>query len=122
MNILQKVKDGFVLFDGATGTMLTQMGALKAGQAPEILNLQAPQAVTALHRAYVQAGADILKTNTFGANRLKYESPDSVIAAAFACAKEAKGERQVCLALDIGPLGKLLKPLGTLDFEEAVSD
>ncbi|MBO7150901.1 MAG: homocysteine S-methyltransferase family protein, partial [Clostridia bacterium] len=121
MNIRQKIKEGFVFFDGATGTMLSQMASLIPGQAPETLNLQEPQAVTALHRMYIEAGANVLKTNTFGANRLKHKDPDAIIAAAFACAKEAKGEKDVCIALDIGPLGKLLKPLGTLDFEEAVS-
>ena len=121
MNILQKIKEGFVFFDGATGTVLAEKGSLAPGQAPETLNQSAPEIITSLHRAYIDAGANIIKTNTFGANRLKYEDPDAVIGAAFACAKDAKGERDVCLALDIGPLGKLLKPLGSLEFEEAVS-
>ncbi|MBO5789801.1 MAG: homocysteine S-methyltransferase family protein, partial [Clostridia bacterium] len=121
MNILQKIKEGFVFFDGATGTVLAGQGSLAPGQAPKTLNQSAPEIITSLHRAYIDAGADIIKTNTFGANRLKYEDPDAVIGAAFACAKKAKGKRDVCLALDIGPLGKLLKPLGSLEFEEAVS-
>ena len=121
MNILQKIKEGFVFFDGATGTVLSEQGALSPGQAPELLNAESPATIIALHRAYIEAGADIIKTNTFGANRLKYADPDAMIAAAFRCAKAAKGEKDVCLALDVGPLGKLLKPLGTLDFEDAVS-
>ena len=107
-----------LVFDGAMGTMLQARG-LEAGELPELLNLQHPDEVTAIHRAYVEAGSEVVTTNTFGANARKLGDAagvDEVFAAAVACAR-ASGARYV--AADIGPTGALLEPLGTLPFEEA---
>ena len=108
----------FLVFDGAMGTMLQEAG-LKAGELPELLNFSHPETVTAIHRAYVEAGADVISANTFGANAHKLgdaASVEDVFAAAIACARKS-GARYV--AADIGPIGTLLKPLGTMDFDEA---
>ena len=108
----------FLVFDGAMGTMLQEAG-LKAGELPELLNFSHPETVTAIHRAYVEAGADVISANTFGANAPKLgdvASVEDVFAAAIACACKS-GARYV--AADIGPIGALLKPLGTMDFDEA---
>ena len=108
----------FLVFDGAMGTMLQEAG-LKAGELPELLNFSHPETVTAIHRAYVEAGADVISANTFGANAHKLgeaASVEEVFAAAIACARKS-GARYV--AADIGPIGALLKPLGTMDFDEA---
>lgn len=100
-------------FDGGMGSMLN----LKAGELPELLNITEPERVFAVHKAYADAGADIITANTFGANRLKYDNVDEIVKSAVALAK--KTGKQV--ALDLGPTGKLLKPMGDLDFEECVS-
>lgn len=111
-----------LLFDGGMGTMLQAHG-LEAGALPELLCLDEPTGVTAIHRAYVEAGSEVVTTNTFGANRLKLEAEgegratvDEVFAAAVRCAR-ASGARYV--AGDIGPLGALLRPLGTMSFDDA---
>lgn len=105
------------LFDGAMGSML-QAAGLKAGECPERLNLTAPETVEAVHRAYVRAGADIITANTFGASRRKLgEDPAPCIAAGVGLARRAAGaERYV--ALDVGPLGTLLRPFGEMGFDE----
>ncbi|MGN0261373.1 MAG: homocysteine S-methyltransferase family protein [Eggerthellaceae bacterium] len=117
---LQQVLDGqaYLLFDGAMGTMMQAAGLL-AGELPELLNMTASQKITQIHRAYVEAGSQVVTTNTFGANSLKLgdaASVDEVFAAAVKCARES-GARYV--AADVGPTGALLAPLGTMDFEEA---
>lgn len=107
-----------LLFDGGMGTML-QTAGLKAGALPELLCLTDPEAITRIHAAYVRAGSEVVTTNTFGANALKLHgeaSVEEVFAAASACARKA-GARYV--AGDIGPLGTLLRPLGTMGFDEA---
>ena len=125
MNIIEKIKSGFILLDGAMGTELQKQG-LKAGELPERWNIQNPAAVTNIHKAYLKAGSDIILANTFGANTLKFDMDelDSIICAALSCAKNAVAEyseiKHRYVALDIGPLGKLLKPLGDLEFEKAV--
>ncbi len=101
-------------FDGGMGTML-QAGGLRAGELPETLNLTNPDLVYSVHKAYTQAGADIISTNTFGVNGLKFDNVPEVVRAAVALAKKT-GKK---VALDMGPLGKLLKPSGELEFEEA---
>ena len=105
-----------VFFDGAMGTMLQNCG-LKNGERPDILNITNPGAVENVHRMYVRAGSDIICTNTFGANaedllKTGY-SPEEVITAAVSIAKRA-AENIASVALDIGPLGKLIEPLGGL--------
>lgn len=101
--------------DGSMGTMLQGMG-LGAGELPELLNITDSEKVLSVHRAYAAAGSEYITTNTFGANRLKIENPAEVIKAGVRLAKST-GKK---VALDIGPTGKLLKPMGELDFEEAI--
>lgn len=125
MNILNKIRQGFVFFDGGTGTLLQSMG-LKPGELPEEWNLSHPEKIRSTHRSYLEAGCQILKTNTFGANRLKFgDRLEEVIQAAFDCARgaleEVPGSEERYLALDMGPLGKMLRPFGDLAFEDAVS-
>lgn len=107
-----------LLFDGGMGTML-QAAGLKAGALPELLCLTNPDAITRVHAAYVAGGSEVVTTNTFGANALKLHEEatvEEVFNAAAACARAA-GARYV--AGDIGPLGTLLRPLGTMGFDEA---
>ena len=124
MNVLEYIKNRTVLFDGGTGTLLQEQG-LRPGELPEMWNLSHPETIISLHTAYLHAGARILKANTFGANRLKLDAPTlkAVVEAAIAHAKAsvAAADVEAFVALDIGPCGKLLKPLGDLDFEEAVA-
>ncbi len=116
----------FMLFDGSTGTALQKAG-LGAGELPEEWNFSHPEQVSALHRAYIEAGCDVIATNTFGANPFKMRERgmdhDAVIkrAVALARAEAEKAQKQVFVALSAGPLGRLLAPLGDLGFEEAVS-
>ncbi|MCR5208151.1 MAG: homocysteine S-methyltransferase family protein [Eubacterium sp.] len=97
-------------FDGGTGTMLN----LKAGELPELLNVTDPERIFAVHKAYAEAGADIITANTFGANPLKYENCAELVRAGVHLAKKT-GK---AVALDMGPTGKLLKPMGDLSFED----
>ena len=118
-SILDALKKNRLYFDGGTGTVLQQRG-LKPGMPPEILNLESPELIETLHTEYLSSGADIIKTNTFGVNCLKYENYAEYVKVALAIANRAKGESDKFIALDIGPTGKMLKPLGDLDFEDAV--
>jgi 5-methyltetrahydrofolate--homocysteine methyltransferase len=112
--------DKVILFDGAMGTMLQSLG-LEAGELPELYNIHHPEKITEIHQKYLDAGAQIMTTNTFGANSLKLAgsgySVDMIINAAVANAHAAVGKKLI--ALDIGPLGQLLAPLGRLTFDEA---
>ncbi|MEG0477103.1 MAG: homocysteine S-methyltransferase family protein [Raoultibacter sp.] len=108
----------YLVFDGAMGTML-QAAGLEAGAVPELLNTAHPEDIQAIHAAYVAGGAQVVTTNTFGANALKLQGAATVgqvFAAGVRCARAA-GARYV--AADIGPIGALLKPLGTMTFDEA---
>ena len=123
MTVLEKIKTSRTYCDGGTGTLLQNLG-LQPGELPERWNLQRPETIRALHRDYFAAGADIVRSNTFGANRLKFgDELEAVIAAGLRLAREARdslgGDRYV--AFDMGPLGRMLRPLGDLDFEEAVA-
>ena len=110
-----------LVLDGAMGTMLQNTG-LKPGAVPELLNLTSPQTIQDIHRAYIDAGSQIIYANTFGANDLKLSSSGhsarEVIFAGVAIARAAAKGRALT-ALDVGPLGQLLEPLGTLSFEKA---
>ncbi|MBQ6296130.1 MAG: homocysteine S-methyltransferase family protein [Selenomonadaceae bacterium] len=109
------------IFDGAMGTML-QAGGLKAGACPELMNVDAPEVVKKIHRAYIDAGATIIETNTFGASSLKlahYGISDRVRELNFAAVKIAKSAGNVKVAGSIGPTGKFIAPLGDLDFDDA---
>jgi 5-methyltetrahydrofolate--homocysteine methyltransferase len=113
-----------ILFDGAMGTVLQQRG-LKAGDVPEKLNIEKSKEIVEIHKSYLKAGAEILTTNTFGANALKMEeidySVEEVISAAVENARRAVVESgiEAAVALDMGPLGELLEPMGSLTFDEA---
>lgn len=99
-------------FDGGMGSMLN----LEAGELPEKLNITQPERVYNVHKGYADAGCDYITANTFGANSLKYDNVDELVRAGVALA----GKTGKKVALDIGPTGKLLKPMGDLDFEKAV--
>lgn len=123
MNILEFLKNNILYLDGGMGTLLQEEGLLP-GELPERWNLTEAQKVTEIHRAYYASGSNVVNANTFGANSLKFsdEELEEIIAAAIANVKAAQdvGEQPKWVAIDIGPLGKLLKPYGELDFEEAV--
>lgn len=124
MSILDEIKVRRLYCDGGMGSLL-QAAGLAAGELPERWNLSHPEVITDVHRKYLAAGADIMTTNTFGANRLKYDGDGelkAIVEAAVANAKKAVEEAgRGYVALDLGPTGKLLKPLGDLPFETAVS-
>ncbi|MDO4328647.1 MAG: homocysteine S-methyltransferase family protein [Lachnospiraceae bacterium] len=142
MNILQWMKEHHVFFDGGMGSLLQAQG-LQAGELPETWNLLQPQVLVGIHKDYLRAGANIITTNTFGANRLKYPeggawSLEELVTASVENARTARREFweekaaedtdptdveerfPAFIALDLGPTGKLLKPLGDLEFERAV--
>ncbi|MDD3253133.1 MAG: homocysteine S-methyltransferase family protein [Lachnospiraceae bacterium] len=125
MNILQEIQNRIVFFDGGMGSLLQEQG-LKPGEFPGNWNVSHPEVVVQIHRNYLEAGADIVKTNTFGVDALKYNEHteyqlEQVVSAAVRNAKEAVrlSGKQAFVALDIGPTGKLLKPMGDLAFEDA---
>lgn len=128
MDILSKLKKERLYFDGGYGTMLQAKG-LGAGELPELWNITHSDIVESVHTEYLKAGSDVVTTNTFGANSLKFSGKDTlpslekVVSAALKNAKNAVkafGAEDKYVALDIGPTGKLLKPLGDLEFEDAV--
>ena len=126
MQILEFVKHNRLCLDGGMGTLLQEAG-LKPGESPETWNLTHPDVVTGIHRDYFSAGSHVVNTNTFGANLLHFskEELEAIVAAAVSNAKAARdtadGDHPMWVALDIGPTGKLLKPYGDFDFEEAVA-
>ena len=111
----------YIIYDGALGTMLQKRG-LGPGQRPDLMNVSAPGVVESVHRMYVEAGSDIICTNTFGANATALAgtgyTPEEIITAAVSIAKRASGGRAK-IALDIGPIGALLEPIGELEYEKA---
>lgn len=120
MNIKEVIKQKRLYFDGGTGTLLQSMG-LESGEKPETWNIKFPEKIIELHKSYLQAGADIIKTNTFGINADKFENYEELIKAGINCAKKACEDfSDKYIAFDIGPTGRLLEPLGDLKFEEAV--
>jgi len=126
MDIKNYLKDNIVYLDGGMGTLLQKEG-LGIGVLPETLNLTHPEAIQKIHRDYFDAGSNIVNTNTFGANTLKFSKDEleKIIKAAFENARQARdtahGTQEKWIALDVGPTGKMLKPYGDLDFEDAVS-
>lgn len=123
MKFIERLGREWLFFDGGMGSILQERG-LAAGELPETWNITHPDEIQSIHRAYLDAGSDIINTNTFGANALKF--PDNlreIVEAAVAHAKEARrqaGREDAYIALDIGPTGRLLQPLGDLPFEQAV--
>jgi 5-methyltetrahydrofolate--homocysteine methyltransferase len=134
-DLLTVLQSGAVLVaDGATGTMLQSMG-LTAGTAPELWNVERPDAVRTLHRAYLDAGSDIILTNTFGGSRIKLERAGglggraeelnraaAVLAVEMAASSRCpeRSGRRAYAAGDVGPIGELMAPYGSLSYEEAV--
>ncbi len=120
--IEKMMKKDFIFLDGATGTMLQKSG-LKLGERPEILNITSPSLLKGIHEKYLQAGSNIIYANTFCANSHKLDgfgySVGEVVAAGVKNAKEVAAKYDALVALDIGPIGELLEPSGTLKFEEA---
>lgn len=122
MNIRDLLGKQRLYFDGGMGTLLQSAG-LAAGELPEMWNLTHAETVKNIHLEYFNAGSNIVSTNTFGANSLKFDNLEEIIAAAVKNAKDAAAEcpREDCFtALDVGPLGKMLEPLGDMSFERAV--
>lgn len=125
MNVLEYLKNNIVYLDGGMGTLLQKRG-LKPGELPERWNLTHPQEIIDIQRSYFDAGTNIICTNTFGANSLKFgnEELESIIKAAVDCARAAResstNTKEKFIALDIGPIGKLLKPYGDFEFDDAV--
>lgn len=125
MNVLEYLKNNLVFLDGGMGTLLQKRG-LKVGELPEKWNLTHAKDIEEIHKEYYDAGANVVATNTFGANLLKYEEREleEIVKSAILNAKKAR-EKSVSgapkwIALDVGPTGRMLKPYGDLDFERAV--
>ncbi|HZK21041.1 MAG TPA: homocysteine S-methyltransferase family protein, partial [Oscillospiraceae bacterium] len=110
--------DSFLLFDGAMGTVL-QKHAHSAGEMPELLNITDPTLITEIHTSYVSAGADVITTNTFGANAYKMGSEYNVPEIVIAAVNNAKASGAKYIALDVGPTGAILEPFGDMSFESA---
>ena len=112
----------FLFLDGATGTLIQKSG-VSYDHNPETLNMTHPDLITSFHRAYIDAGSDLVYANTFGANSYKLEgcgyTTDAIIKAALQNAKAATEGTEVLVALDVGPIGQLLEPAGALSFEDA---
>ena len=125
MTVLDYLRDHFLLLDGGTGTML-QAAGLKSGERPELWNLSRPEAIAALHEAYFRAGSNVVASNTFGVNLFHYspEEADRLMTAAVSLAKKAASavSHPTFIACDLGPTGRMLKPLGDLDPEKAVEN
>ena len=125
MKLQELIKNKIVILDGGMGTLLQQSG-LTPGEYPERWNISHPEMIQKIHTDYYNAGSNIISTNTFGANCLKFNDEElkKIIEAAVENAKAAKAAasspQEKFIALDIGPLGRLLKPYGDLDFEEAI--
>ena len=126
MNFSEYLKNNIVYLDGGMGTLL-QANGLQPGEHPEKWNISHPKVITNIHKNYYDSGSNVVCTNTFGANSLKFDDTEleEIIKSAICNAKKAKelanGTHEKFIALDIGPTGKLLKPLGDLDFEDAVN-
>ena len=125
MDFRSYLQSHIVYLDGGMGTLL-QAAGLPAGESPMLWNLTHPEVITELQRQYFDAGSNVVSTNTFGANLLHFskEELQKIIPAAIDCARAARdsssGAQQKFIALDLGPSGRLLKPFGDYDFEEAV--
>jgi len=126
MNVLEYMRNHFLFLDGGMGTLLQEAG-LAPGELPERWNVSHPDEIIRIQKAYFDAGSNVVLANTFGANSLKFpeDELETLIRAAIKNAGEARkesiGTQPKFIGLDIGPIGRLLKPYGDLDFEEAVS-
>ncbi len=126
MKITEYIKENILYLDGGMGTLLQERG-LMPGELPERWNVTRPDVISDIHRDYFDAGSNVVNTNTFGANILKFQpwELDTIVRTAIEnariAAKTSLGEQPKWVALDIGPTGRMLAPLGDLDFEEAVA-
>ena len=126
MDIREFLKDNIAVLDGGMGTLLQKAG-LRPGEEPELWNITHPEVIERIQCEYFSAGSNVVNTNTFGANTLKFEKEKlcEIVKAAVEIAKRARersaGDHAKFIALDIGPTGKMLKPYGDLDFEDAVA-
>ena len=126
MKILEYMKNNFLFLDGGMGTLLQEAG-LQPGELPERWNVSHPEEIVKIQKAYFDAGSNVILANTFGANALKFEDEElkmlitAAVANARKAAEESIGTQEKFVALDIGPIGKLLKPYGDYEFEDAVS-
>lgn len=126
MDVREFIKDNILLFDGAMGTMLQKKG-LKIGENPEVFGLKNPDKLMEIHKEYLEAGSNVLTTNTFGANELKLdklgytveEIVENTVNIAKKSIEQADKSKPRYVALDIGPIGEILEPMGTLSFDEA---
>lgn len=119
MDIKKAMEERILFFDGGMGTMIQRAG-LKAGQQPEVYNMIHPEIISSIHKAYVEAGSDIITTNTFGANEYKLRGTgytvEEIVERGVSLARNAIGDGWV--ALDIGPIGQLMEPNGQLSFDD----
>lgn len=122
MGLKELIKEKILIFDGAMGTMLQKKG-LKIGENPELLNIKSPDIIEEIHKEYIESGANVITTNTFGANERKLKlcnlQVEEAVDSAVQIAKNARGSKEIYIALDIGPIGELLEPMGTLSFDDA---
>jgi 5-methyltetrahydrofolate--homocysteine methyltransferase len=120
MTFKEKLGKEILFFDGAMGTMLQKNG-LKTGELPENMNITHSEVLIKIHNEYLQAGCNVITTNTFGANSLKFNNVDEIVESAVSLAKKSAEDydRDTFVALDIGPIGRLLEPCGDLPFDDA---
>lgn len=126
MDIKEYIKNNILIFDGAMGTMLQQKG-LKMGENTELYGFKNPDKLMDIHKLYLEAGANVITTNTFGANELKLdklgytvgEIVDNAVNIAKKAIEKSDKSKQRFIALDIGPIGEMLEPIGTLSFDRA---
>ncbi len=126
MTVTEYLANNLLFLDGGTGTLL-QAAGMPAGMPSEQFGMERPDIVTAIHKAYYDTGCNVVSTNTFGVNGLTYSDSEvetltkNALACVSAARNQSTGTQEKFIALDLGPLGKLLKPYGELDFEEAVA-
>ena len=126
MNLIDYIKSNILIFDGAMGTMLQQYG-LKIGESTEVFGFENRDKLMKIHKLYLEAGANVITTNTFGANEVRLKktgySVEEIIDNAVKIAKKAVEESDKTkprfVALDLGPIGEMLEPIGNLSFEKA---
>lgn len=126
MDVREYIKNNILIFDGAMGTMLQQKG-LQIGENPEVFGLKNPDKLIEIHKLYLEAGSNVITTNTFGANELKLdklgytveEVVDNAINMAKKAIEESDKSKPRFVALDLGPIGEMLEPIGTLSFDRA---
>ena len=126
MDLIDYIKSNIVVFDGAMGTMLQQNG-LNIGQSTEVFGFENPDKVMKIHKLYLDAGANIITTNTFGANEIRLEKTkysvekiiDNAVKIAKKAVEESDKDKSRFVALSLGPIGEMLEPIGKLSFEKA---